>query len=163
MGRNNTIAEIGKFKEEIHSALFKNQDILELLLGDINNMSPEEIISGFKKHVESHLYIDEIVDEAITYIFYDVRVSNIEKELKNIRVIMYVIAPRNNEIGDYYKEGYHGNKTDILSEMIEDTLINDEKTANTFGIGKLRLTDVDIYNATRFYGRVLTFKVSTFR
>ena len=47
--------------------------------------------------------------------------------------------------------------------MVEDTLINDEEVANSFGIGKLKLDSVDIYNANRFYGCILQFDVPTFR
>ena len=47
--------------------------------------------------------------------------------------------------------------------MIENTLINDEETSNSFGIGKLNLDSVNIYNATRFYGCIMNFSVPNFR
>lgn len=76
---------------------------------------------------------------------------------------MYIITPRDqiDVIPDI--EGYYGNRTDILAQLVEDTLINDEKIVREFGIGDLALENVDIYNATRFYGRILTFKTKDFR
>ena len=75
---------------------------------------------------------------------------------------MYVIVHRD-ILDDYYKEGYDGDRADALSQMIENTLINDEETSNSFGIGKLNLDSVNIYNATRFYGCIMNFSVPNFR
>ena len=49
---------------------------------------------------------------------------------------MFAICHRD-ILEDYSKEGYFGDRADILSQMIEDSLINDEEVANSFGIGKL--------------------------
>jgi hypothetical protein len=46
--------------------------------------------------------------------------------------------------------------------MIEETLL-DPEVRNKFGIGEMNLDSVIIYNATRFYGRILTFSVPNFR
>ena len=46
--------------------------------------------------------------------------------------------------------------------MIEETLL-DEDIVKEFGIGDLELDNVDIYNSTTFYGRILTFSVNNFR
>ena len=75
---------------------------------------------------------------------------------------MYLICSRD-ILENYTKEGYYGNRIDILSQMVENTLINDKDVSQSFGIGKLTLDSVDVYNATRFYGCVLTFNVPTFR
>ena len=63
----------------------------------------------------------------------------------------------------FRKEWMKYDRIDILSQMVEDTLINDEEVANSFGLGKLKLDSVDIYNANRFYGCILQFDVPTFR
>lgn len=160
--RKKTTAERGKFKQEITSALYKSADIRDLLLGDTSGMSTSDKQKSFRKHVKSHLFIDDTIEETDSYIFYDVRLPDLAAQIKDCQVILYAICHRD-ILDDYVKEGYFGNRADILSQMIEDCLINDEEVANSFGIGKLSLDSVDLYNATRFYGVVMIFNVPDFR
>ncbi len=162
MAKKKTLIERGKFKSEITTALYKNADIREMLLGDTTGMSSSEIRTNFKQYVKSHLFIDDTIKEAKTFIFYDVAITSLQEQIKSCRVVMYLICSRD-ILEDYSKEGYYGDRIDILSQMVEDTLINDEEVANSFGIGKLKLDSVDIYNANRFYGCILQFDVPTFR
>lgn len=160
--RKKTTAERGKFKQEITSALYKSEDIRDLLLGDTSGMSTSDKQKSFRKHVKSHLFIDDTIEETDSFIFYDVRLPDLAAQIKDCQVILYAICHRD-ILDDYVKEGYFGNRADILSQMIEDCLINDEEVANSFGIGKLSLDSVDLYNATRFYGVVMIFNVPDFR
>lgn len=160
--RKKTTAERGKFKQEITSALYKSADIRDLLLGDTSGMSTSDKQKSFRKHVKSHLFIDDTIEETDSFIFYDVRLPDLAAQIKDCQVILYAICHRD-ILDDYVKEGYFGNRADILSQMIEDCLINDEEVANSFGIGKLSLDSVDLYNATRFYGVVMVFNVPDFR
>lgn len=160
--RKKTTAERGKFKQEITSALYKSVDIRDLLLGDTSGMSTSDKQKSFRKHVKSHLFIDDTIEETDSFIFYDVRLPDLAAQIKDCQVILYAICHRD-ILDDYVKEGYFGNRADILSQMIEDCLINDEEVANSFGIGKLSLDSVDLYNATRFYGVVMIFNVPDFR
>lgn len=162
MGVLNTINDKGLFKEEIHSALYKNKDIVELLLGDTDGMSKKEIQDAFKEHVKSHLFIEDTIKETATFIFYDVIFPRLDPNVKDCKILLYAITHRD-LLDNYSKEGYHGNRTDILSEMITNTLVGDKETANKFGIGELSLDTVEIYNATRFYGTVLVMSVPNFR
>lgn len=162
MAQKKTLAERGKFKREINAALYKNEDIREMLLGDTAGMKSSDIRTNFKKYVKSHLFIDDTITEAKTFIFYDVTMPYLETQLKSCHVIMYLICSRD-ILEDYTKDGYYGDRIDILSQMVEDTLINDEEVANSFGIGKLKLDSVDIYNSHRFYGCILKFSVPSFR
>ena len=162
MAKEKTLVERGKFKNEINSALYKNEDIRELLLGDTTGMSSSEIRKEFKQYVKSHLFIDDTLTEARTFIFYDVVFPFIESNVKNCRIMMYLICARS-ILENYIKEGYYGDRIDILAQMVEDTLINNDETANSFGIGKLNLDSIDVYNSQRFYGCVLTFNVPSFR
>lgn len=162
MPRKKSTAERGRFKEEIHAALYKSDDIKELLLGDTSKMSATKIQSEFKKHVKSHLLIDDTIEETDSFIFYDVQMPSLEPQIKSCRVLMYAICHKE-ILDDYYNENYYGNRADVLSQMIEDVLINDEEVANSFGIGKISLDSVDIYNSTRFYGCIMIFNVPTFR
>lgn len=160
--RKKTTAERGKFKQEITSALYKSADIRDLLLGDTSGMSTSDKQKSFRKHVKSHLFIDDTIEETDSFIFYDVRLPDLATQIKDCQVVLYAICHRD-ILDDYVKEGYFGNRADILSQMIEDCLINDEEVANSFGIGKLSLDSVDLYNATRFYGVVMIFNVPDFR
>ena len=162
MARQKTTAERGKYKKEIHTALYKNKDIRDLILGDTETMSAADLRKNFKEHVKSHLFIDDTITETSTFIFYDIVMPTLHPNVKNCRIIMYLICHRD-ILEDYSKEGYYGDRIDILSQMVEDTLINDDDVANKFGIGKLNLDSIEPYNAVRFYGCVLTFSVPTFR
>ncbi len=152
----------GKFKQEIHAALYKSNDIKDLLLGDISNMSTGDKQKSFKEHVKSHLFIDDTIDKTESFIFYDVRLPNLGENIKDCQVVLYAICHRE-ILDDYVRDGFYGNRADILSQMIEDCLINDEEVANSFGIGRLSLDSVDIYNAQRFYGCIMIFNVPDFR
>lgn len=160
--RKKSTAERGKFKQEITSALYKSAYIRDLLLGDTSGMSTSDKQKSFRKHVKSHLFIDDTIEETDSFIFYDVRLPDLAAQIKDCQVILYAICHRD-ILDNYVKEGYFGNRADILSQMIEDCLINDEEVANSFGIGKLSLDSVDLYNATRFYGVVMIFNVPDFR
>ena len=160
--REKTLEERGRFKNEINTALYKNEDIRELLLGDTSGKSNSEIRKEFKQYVKSHLFIDDTLTEAKTFIFYDVIFPYIQSNIKTCRVVMYLVCART-VLEDYAKEGYIGDRIDILAQMVEDTLINNEDTTDNFGIGKLSLDSVDVYNSNRYYGCVLTFNVPSFR
>lgn len=160
--KKKSTAERGKFKQEITSALYKSADIRELLLGDMSGISASDRQKLFRKHVKSHLFIDDTIEETDSYIFYDVQLPNLATQIKDCRVVLYAICHRD-ILDNYAKDGYFGNRADILSQMIEDCLINDEEVANSFGIGKLSLDSVDIYNATRFYGVIMVFNIPDFR
>lgn len=162
MATKKNTAERGKFKQEIHTALYKSNNIKELLLDNMANMSTSDTRNLFKEHVKSHLFIDDTITETKSFIFYDVRMPNMHTNIKNCQIILYAICHRD-ILDNYEKEGYYGNRADILSQMIEDCLINDKEVSNSFGIGELSLDSVDIYNATRFYGCIMTFSVPDFR
>lgn len=159
--RSKSTAERGRFKESIHAALFKSKNIRELILGN-SNLSGVKLMAEFKNHVKSHLFVDDVVQETDTFIYYDVILPSLYSNIKNCKVIMYLICHRD-ILETYSKEGYYGNRIDILSQMVEDALINNKEVARDFGIGDLTLDSVDIYNSTRFYGCVMTFSVPTFR
>jgi len=160
--KRKSTAERGKFKRIIHSALYKNDDIKELLLGDTSGMSASEVQKLFKEHVKSHLFIDDTITTTSTFIFYDVRMPRLHTNTKDCVVLMYLICHRT-ILEDYSKDGYYGDRIDILSQMVEDAIINDSDVSKQFGIGEITLDSIDIYNAVRFYGCILTFSVPAFR
>lgn len=161
--KNKNTAERGKFKQELHSALYKSDEIKELLLGDISDMPTGEVKKQFKERVKSHLFIDDTIKDTGSYIFYDIRMPRLSSNIKDCQVILYAICHRDILDSNYSKDGYFGNRVDVLSQLIEDCLINDESVSENFGIGKLTLDSVDIYNAMRFYGVLMKFSVPNFR
>lgn len=163
MAKSKSTADRGKFKNEIHTALYKSENIKNLLLGDTTGKSANDIRKSFREHVKSHLFIDDTITATESFIFYDVILPVLRSNTKDCRVVMYAICHRDILDGDEYVDGYYGNRADVLSQMIEDCLINDEETANSFGIGKLSLDSVDIFNDKRFYGVIMTFSVPNFR
>lgn len=162
MSRKKTTRERGKFKTQIHSALYKSADIKDLLLGDTSNMSSAQIAKEFKEQVKSHLFIDDTITEAKTFIFYDVFMPSLASQIKECQIIMYLICHRS-ILETYSKEGYVGDRIDILSEMVEDALINNADVVNNFGIGELVLSEIEPYNSSRFYGCIMTFDIPSFR
>lgn len=155
-------SERGLFKENIHAALYKSNDIKELLLGDITGKKPSEVMDEFRAHVKSHLFIDDTIEETASFIFYDVIMPRLSQNTKQCQITLYAICHRH-ILDDYVKEGYHGNRPDILSQMIEDAIINDEKVNRQFGIGPLKLASVYPYNSRQMYGVQMTFEVPNFR
>ena len=162
MGVLNSIADLGLFKENISAALFKSDEINELLLGDTTGMSASKKLSEFKEHVKSHLFVDDTIEDATSFIFYDVIIPHMSPQVKNVQVWMYCVCHRD-ILDNYYKDGYHGNRVDILCEMVEKALLSDEDFTRDFGIGQLQLGSLEIYNSRRFYGRSLVFEVPNFR
>lgn len=161
MARKKTIKERGEYKTKIANALFKSDNIKDIILGDTSNMKSSEIVFKLKEHINSHLFIDDTIKETGTYIFYDVIIPEFHSQTKNMKIIMYVICHRD-ILETYAKENYFGNRTDILSQMIEETLL-DDSIVKEFGIGDLSFDGIDIYNANSFYGCILNIGVPTFR
>lgn len=159
--KKKTIKDRGIYKTKIANALFKSDNIKEVILGDTSNMKKSEILSGLKSHINSHLFIDETIKDTSTFIFYDVIIPDFHTQTKDMNIIMYVICHRD-ILETYSKDGYYGNRTDILAEMIEETLL-DESIIKEFGIGDLSFDSMDIYNANSFYGCILRIGVPTFR
>ena len=159
--RKLTTKERGEYKTRIQNALLKSENIKEVILGDTSGMPTKEILSEFKNHVNSHLFIDDTIKDTSTYIFFDVIMPRMRPQVKSIQVLMYALCHRD-ILENYIKEGYYGNRADILSEMIEETLL-DEDIVKEFGIGDLELDNVDIYNSNTFYGCIMSFSVHNFR
>ena len=160
--RKKTLAERGLFKEKVHSALYKNKNIRDMIFDGVAPSSAKESVTRFKEHVKSHLFFEDAITDAGTYIFYDVAFPKIHTTTKDCSLVMYLMAHRDIQ-ENYYLDGYHGNRIDILAELVEDVLLNDQNTARSFGIGEIHLDEVKIYNATRFYGCVMKFSVPDFR
>ena len=162
--RKKSTFERGKFKKKINNALYSSKDIIKLLIGNTEQMTAKEIRTAFKKYVKSHLFIDDTITDTKSYIFYDVRMPHIHTTTKECKVVMFVLSHRDVLEEDCDFEGYYGNRVDILSEMIEDCLLNNQQVVRDFGIGDLQLESVEIFNNSKhFYGLQMVFCVPNFR
>lgn len=154
--------ERGKFKQRIKNMLFGNPDLVsEVTMTDTSNMTAKEKVAKFNEVVKSHLFIDGTLTEKCSFIFYDVICPDISAQTKECKVILFAIC-HVDLLDNYQKEGYYGNRADILSEMVEETLLNEEN-AKQFGIGSLILDRVDIYNTESYYGVQMLFEAECFR
>ena len=152
------IKDRGLFKSNIKKCLYKNENLRQFLFdGENINITPHL----FSERVKSHLFLNDILTEKKSYIFYDVVCPEISARIKEIKIVLYVISHR--EILDDYtqKEGYYGNRADVISQAVEEALILDN--AKEFGIGDLQLESVDLFNGKDYYGTQMLFNVPTFR
>ena len=152
------IKDRGQFKSNIKKCLYKNENLRQFLFdGENINVTPHL----FSERVKSHLFLDDILTDKKSYIFFDVICPQFTAQIKEIKIVMYAICHR--DILDDYtqKDGYYGNRADVLSQAVEEALITDG--AKEFGIGDLQLEGVDLYNGKDYYGTQLIFNVPTFR
>lgn len=152
------IKDRGQFKSNIKKCLYKNENLCAVLFdGEDIKITPRI----FAERVKSHLFIDDTLTEKKSYIFYDVVCSEISTRIKEMKIILYVVCHR--DILDEYtqREGFYGNRADVLSQAVEEALITEN--AKEFGIGNLQLESVDIYNDKEYYGTQMIFNVPTFR
>lgn len=157
-----TTKERGAYKEKIKQALFSDENVLEILLGDTSGITTGNKAKAFNEFVKSHLFIDDTLDKERSYIFFDVITRSVSVQIKSCTVVLYAICHRD-ILDDYYKDGYYGNRADVLSQMIEDCLVNNEKVAGSFGIGKITLDSVELYNSHNYYGCIMTLSAPDFR
>ena len=152
------IKDRGQFKSNVKNCLYKNENLRQFLFdGENTNITPRL----FSERVKSHLFVDEILTEKKSYIFFDVVCPQFSTHIKEMKIFMYVICHR--AILDDYtqREGYYGNRADVLSQAVEEALITD--SAKEFGIGDLQLEGVDLYNGKDYYGTSMVFDVPAFR
>lgn len=156
-----SIKERGLFKDNIKNMLFSCDDVIKILIDDYENLTAKQKREKFLECVKSHLFINDTLTEKGTYIFFDVIISNLETHTKECNIVMYLVCHR--DLLDNFKmEGYYGNRADILSQAVEEALL-DKKNSKEFGIGDLQLTSVDIYNSADYYGVQMIFNAECFR
>ena len=157
------LKELGLYKQRILSPLYESDKIKDILLvNDYEKMDDEKIHAELKKRIYSHLFVDKTITNTDTYIYFDVLIPRVGSTIKNCKVIIYAFCHKD-IIDSYSLKGYFGNRVDILAQVIED-IFSDESISRKFGIGKLSLSNVSIYNDERkFYGKILEFEVPNFR
>lgn len=139
-------------KIKLKEALLQNEDLKKFIVAD-ENISDIQKIQEFNKHVKTHLFVDDTIKDKSTYIFFEVVSPEIGAQLKEARLVLYAICHCDLLDKDIPEvEGdYIGNRADVLSQIIEDTLENDTEL-NKFGIGKFDLESIEVYNSASYYG-----------
>ena len=150
------LRELGLYKHTVFTKIRNSDDIKEILLG--KNYNVEIVDDLLDEHIFPYLYVPDVQSEAKTYICVDVIVPKVPNpSIKNLKIIIWVFAHKS--LMRYSKKGYIGTRTDILSDVLDRLL----DTSREFGIGRLKLEDVGIFNSEKlYYGRVLTYSASDF-
>lgn len=159
------LKELGSFKNKIGPMLYNSENIREILLGKnykSQYTTEASIRSALKSHIYSHLYVDDSISNTESYIFYDTTIPRVGNSVKSCHIVVYAFCHKD-ILDSYVRQGYYGNRADILCQMVEETLLDNEQVRD-YGIGKLTLTNVSLYsNEKKFYGKVLEFEVPNFR
>ena len=61
--KKKTLRELGEFKIKINNAFLKSENIREVVLGDVSTLKQSELITAFKEHIKSHLFVDETIKD----------------------------------------------------------------------------------------------------
>lgn len=150
------LRELGLYKHTIFTKIRNSDDIKEILLD--KNYDVNIVDDLLDEHIFPYLYVPDTQTVAKTYICVDVIVPRVPSiEIKNLKVIIWVFTHKS--LIRYAKKGYIGTRTDILSDVLDRLL----DTSKEFGIGRLKLEGVDLFNSEKqYYGRILTYSASDF-
>lgn len=147
-------------KSQISKILFDSDEIYNILTEKVKNGTFKQQFAEYDKHVKSHLFVDDTLTDKGSYIFFDVALPQIRPRITTCKIYVFVICHR--DILDGFRlDGYFGNRADILTELVEETLL-DAGNVHSYGIGQLNLEAVDIYNTANYYGAQLIFDVPNF-
>jgi len=140
-----------------------NENIVSLILG-----YGKPIIDLKDNNVFDTLIIDESQLDTKTYVTMDAVILNAGSTIKCIEITLDVfshlslIPLTTTEKAFYYKQGFYGNKIDILTDAIIRCLRGSQK----YGIGQLQLRDrntMKIFQPTKdYYGKQIVFQVYDF-
>ena len=158
--------EIGSFKNKIVSKLINDSNILDALLGDINDIEdPETALlgkdgSGNGGCVFKFEYIPDTQENSKTFLCVEVVPQETDGDTIT-NMIIYVFAYcSKNLMQTYHRKGQAGTRVDILVSDIDKILNGNSE----FGIGPLEWAGSSIYKpAQPYYGRMLVYRVGTFR
>ena len=160
------LEEIGSFKNKIVSKLINDSNILDALLGDINDIEdPETALlgkdgSGNGGCVFKFEYIPDTQENSKTFLCVEVVPQEPDGDTITNMVIYVFAYCSKNLMQTYHRKGQAGTRVDILVSDIDKILNGNSE----FGIGPLEWAGSSIYKpAQPYYGRMLVYRVGTFR
>ena len=158
------LKELGRYKNLINPIFYQSEGIRKAILGKdyVQTYTTEdEIYEGLRPFIKSHLYVDDVMLDMGTYLFYDVTVPYAQASMKTCHLVIYTFC--NKEIIDTFNlKGYEGNRVDIMCQLIEEA-VTDPEIIRKYGIGKMQLRDCQIFTRQKnVYGKILDFEVPNF-
>ena len=160
------LEEIGSFKNKVVSKLINDENILDVLLGDVDNIEdPETALlgkdgSGKGGCVFKYEFVPDTQENSKTFLCVEVVPEETNGDSITSMTI-YVFAYCSKDIMQTYRrKGQAGTRVDILVSDIDKILNGNAE----FGIGPLEWMGSSIYKpALPYYGRMLVYRVGTFR
>ena len=150
-----TLKDLGHYKDTVKHILYQSDNVNELLYDAPRNRE------DFANHVKSHLFVEEILEEQGTFVFYDAYVPRVHTNTKTVVMSVWCICSKDILDGSYKKDNYPGNRADILAQFVEEAMLS-KGNKQRFGVG-FDLTNTDFYNGKKYYGVVLSFTAECFR
>ena len=158
--------EMGIFKNRIVSKFVNDENIVDVLLGDISEIEdPETALlgkdgAGNGGRIFKFEYIPDTQEESKTFLCVEVVPENTDGDTVTLMTIYVFVYCSKNLMQTYHRKGQAGTRVDILASDV-DKILN----GNTeFGIGPLEWAGSSIYKpANCYYGRLLVYQVSSFR
>lgn len=154
---------LGKCKDLIIKDFQENANITSLILG-----YGATAIDLKDNNVFDTLVIDLSQNEAKTYVTMDAIILNSGATIKCVEITLNVfthlskLSLSTTEKAFYYKQGFYGNRIDVLS----DAVIRCLRGSNEYGIGELQLRErntMRIFQPNEnYYGKQIVFQVYDF-
>lgn len=147
------LEELFDYKNKIMKELCTNEKIFKLIIDNDNNVNPNYSLAY--KHIFPYEYIPETVDDAQTFICFDVDITEVQNKTFYMPVLYFWIFTHKSKMR--LKEG--GIRIDTLCSEI-DCVFNGNRN---FGLGEMNLHSVERFSPILDYqGRVLTYYAKDF-
>lgn len=158
--------EIGVFKNRVVSKLINDENVLDVLLGNTDDIDdPETLLlgkngSGEGGCVFKYEYVPDTQENSKTFLCVEVVPEQTSGDSIAMMTIYVFAYCSKNLMQTYHRKGQAGTRIDILVSDI-DKLLNGNKE---FGIGPLEWAGSSIYKPAQcYYGRMLVYQVGSFR
>lgn len=158
--------EIGVFKNQVVSKLINDENVLDVLLGNTDDIDdPETLLlgkngSGEGGCVFKYEYVPDTQENSKTFLCVEVVPEQTSGDSITMMTIYVFAYCSKNLMQTYHRKGQAGTRIDILVSDI-DKLLNGNKE---FGIGPLEWAGSSIYRPAQcYYGRMLVYQVGSFR
>lgn len=160
------LVEVGSFKNKVVSKLINDENIVDALIGNVDKIEdPEAALlgkngSGKGGCVFKFEYVPDTQEDSKTFLCVEVVPEETSGDSVTEMTIYVFAYCSKNIMQTYRRKGQAGTRVDILASDI-DKILN----GNTeFGIGPLEWAGSSIYKPAQcYYGRMLVYRVSSFR
>lgn len=160
-----THKDIGNLKSDIISLLMNDSDIVDALIGPVDEDADVEYLltstsSGSTGHIHKYEYVPEINETADTFLNVEAVVAKRPESATTYDIFVHVfIFCHKSVMETYHREGMAGTRVDILDADVCRILDGNPN----LGIGSMRVLTDEIYKpVVNYYGRVVTYSVNEF-